>query len=73
VLTPLVQKQIDDRAARDGMTVEAAKIALLSEKQPSAEFVTPAQLAALVIFLCSEAGSQIRGVAWNMDGGWTAQ
>jgi 3-hydroxybutyrate dehydrogenase len=73
VLTPLVQKQIDDRAAREGTTVEAAKIALLSEKQPSAEFVTPAQLAALVIFLCSEAGSQIRGVAWNMDGGWTAQ
>lgn len=73
VLTPLVQKQIDDRAARDGVPVETAKIALLSEKQPSAEFVTPSQLAALVVFLCSEAGSQIRGVAWNMDGGWTAQ
>jgi 3-hydroxybutyrate dehydrogenase len=73
VLTPLVQKQIDDRAARDGVSVEAAKHALLSEKQPSAEFVTPAQLGALVVFFCSEAGSQVRGVAWNMDGGWTAQ
>ena len=73
VLTPLVQKQIDDRAAKDNVSVEAAKIALLSEKQPSADFVTPTQLAALVLFLVGEAGAQVRGVAWNMDGGWTAQ
>ena len=73
VLTPLVQKQVDDRAAREGVSNDLAKKALLSEKQPSGEFVTPDQLAALAVFFCSPAASQIRGVAWNMDGGWVAQ
>jgi 3-hydroxybutyrate dehydrogenase len=73
VLTPLVQRQIDDRAARDKSSNEAAKKALLAEKQPSLEFVTTEQLGALALFLCSDAGSQVRGVAWNVDGGWYAQ
>ena len=73
VLTPLVQKQIDARAEREGETQEVAKKALLSEKQPSLEFVTPEQLAGLAVFLCSPAADQVRGVAWNMDGGWVAQ
>jgi 3-hydroxybutyrate dehydrogenase len=73
VLTPLVQKQIDDRAAREGKSVEQAKRELLGEKQPSIEFVTPAQLGAMAVFLCSDAASQIRGVAYNVDGGWAAQ
>jgi 3-hydroxybutyrate dehydrogenase len=73
VLTPLVQKQIDDRAAREGKSLEQAKHDLLGEKQPSIEFVTPAQLGALAVFLCSDAASQIRGVAYNVDGGWAAQ
>jgi 3-hydroxybutyrate dehydrogenase len=73
VLTPLVQKQVDDRAAKEGLSNEAAKKALLAEKQPSGEFVTPEELGALAIFFCSPAGAQVRGVAWNMDGGWTAQ
>lgn len=73
VLTPLVQKQVDARAERDGLTNDQAKKALLSEKQPSGEFVTPEQLAALAVFFCSPAATQIRGVAWNMDGGWVAQ
>jgi 3-hydroxybutyrate dehydrogenase len=73
VLTPLVQKQVDDRAARDGLSNEQAKKALLSEKQPSGEFVTPEELGALAVFFCSPAADQVRGVAWNMDGGWAAQ
>ncbi|MBN9461142.1 MAG: 3-hydroxybutyrate dehydrogenase [Burkholderiales bacterium] len=73
VLTPLVQKQIDARAAQEGMTPEQARLALVSEKQPSQEFVTPEQLAELVVFLCSPAADQVRGAAWAMDGGWTAQ
>ncbi|MCG2584032.1 3-hydroxybutyrate dehydrogenase [Massilia sp. TS11] len=73
VLTPLVQKQVDARAAKDGTSIEAAKKALLSEKQPSGEFVTPEELGALAVFFCSPAGDQVRGVAWNMDGGWVAQ
>jgi len=73
VLTPLVQKQIDARADRDQLTGDAAKKALVGEKQPSQEFVTTEQLGALAVFLCSDAGVQVRGVAWNVDGGWCAQ
>ncbi|MES2106699.1 MAG: 3-hydroxybutyrate dehydrogenase [Pseudomonadota bacterium] len=73
VLTPLVQKQVDDRAARENISNDAAKKALLAEKQPSGEFVTPEQLGGLAVFFCSEAANQVRGVAWNMDGGWVAQ
>jgi 3-hydroxybutyrate dehydrogenase len=73
VLTPLVQKQIDDRARNEGIPVEKAKVELLSEKQPSLEFVTPEQLGALAVHLCSDAASQIRGTALSVDGGWTAQ
>ncbi|MEI7446706.1 MAG: 3-hydroxybutyrate dehydrogenase [Burkholderiales bacterium] len=73
VLTPLVQKQIDARIAERGMTPEAARESLLGEKQPSKAFVTPEQLGGLAVFLCSSAGEQVRGAAWAMDGGWTAQ
>jgi 3-hydroxybutyrate dehydrogenase len=73
VLTPLVQRQIDDRAAREGIPVEQAKLELLGEKQPSLEFVTPEQLAGLAVFLCSPASDQLRGQAIAMDGAWTAQ
>jgi 3-hydroxybutyrate dehydrogenase len=73
VLTPLVQKQIDARAEKEGIAVERAKIDLLSEKQPSREFATPAQIGALAVFLCSAAAAQIRGVALPIDGAWTAQ
>jgi 3-hydroxybutyrate dehydrogenase len=73
VLTPLVQKQVDARAQNEGVSGEEAKKRLLLEKQPSGEFVTPEQLAGLAVFLCSPAADQVRGVAWNMDGGWVAQ
>jgi len=46
---------------------------LLAEKQPSLEFVTPSQLGELVLFLCSDAAIQVRGAAWNVDGGWLAR
>ncbi len=73
VLTPLVQKQVDARAAQENISIETAKKNLVAEKQPSGEFVTPEQLGALAVFLCSDAASQVRGAAWNMDGGWVAQ
>jgi 3-hydroxybutyrate dehydrogenase len=73
VLTPLVQKQIDDRAARDGISVDDARVALLGEKQPSLQFTTTEQLGELTVFLCSAAADNVRGVAWAVDGGWTAQ
>ena len=73
VLTPLVQKQVDARAARDNLSQDEAKKSLLMEKQPSLQFVTTEQLAGLALFFCSPAADQVRGVAWNMDGGWFAQ
>jgi len=73
VLTPLVQKQVDARAAQDGVDNAEATRRLLGEKQPSLAFTSPEQLGALAVFLCSEAGVNVRGQAWAMDGGWTAQ
>ena len=73
VLTPLVQQQIDARAQKEGITVEQAKKNLLGEKQPSLQFTTPEQLGDLAVFLCSAGADNVRGVAWAVDGGWTAQ
>ena len=73
VLTPLVQKQIDDRARREGIDVAQANTELLREKQPSLQFTTPEQLGELAVFLCTPAADNVRGVAWAVDGGWTAQ
>ncbi len=73
VLTPLVQKQIDAKAAAQGISVAAASKQLLAEKEPSLQFTTPEELGELAVFFCSAAGNNIRGVAWNMDGGWVAQ
>ena len=73
VLTPLVQQQIDARAAQQKLDQDQAKMSLLGDKQPSMQFVTADQLAALAVFLCSSAADEVRGVAWNVDGGWYAQ
>ena len=73
VLTPLVQKQIDDLARRDKLSEAEAKRRLLAEKQPSGDFVTTEQIGALALYLCSDAAAQIRGAALSIDGGWTAQ
>ena len=73
VLTPLVQKQIDDRAAQQGISVQQAQENLLREKEPSLQFTTPQQLGQMAVFLCSPAADNMRGIAWSNDGGWTAQ
>ncbi|MDH4061236.1 MAG: 3-hydroxybutyrate dehydrogenase [Aquincola sp.] len=73
VLTPLVQKQVDARAAADGVSDAEAKRRLLAEKQPSLQFTTTAQLGELAVFLCTPAADNIRGAAFNVDGGWAAQ
>jgi 3-hydroxybutyrate dehydrogenase len=73
VLTPLVQKQVDAKAAALSIGNEAAVKQLLGEKEPSLQFTTPEELGALAVFFCSPAGNNVRGVAWNMDGGWAAQ
>jgi 3-hydroxybutyrate dehydrogenase len=73
VLTPLVQKQIDDRAKASGKAVREEEIALLSEKQPMHQFSKPESIGALTVFLCSEAAATITGSAYSIDGGWVAQ
>jgi 3-hydroxybutyrate dehydrogenase len=73
VLTPLVQKQVDARAKNLNISDDEAKRQLLSEKEPSMQFTTPDELGELALFFCSPAGKNVTGVAWNMDGGWTAQ
>jgi 3-hydroxybutyrate dehydrogenase len=73
VLTPLVQKQVDAKAASLGLSNEEATKLLLGEKEPSMQFTTPEELGELAVFFCSPAANNVRGVAWNMDGGWAAQ
>lgn len=73
VLTPLVQKQIDARAKEQGISSEQAAKNLISEKQPQLQFTRPEQIAALAVFLASDAASNMQGTQLVSDGGWTAQ
>ncbi len=72
VRTPLVQRQIDALASREGLDDEAAVKALIGARQPSGRFVTIEQIAALTLFMCSDAAEEVRGVAWTIDGATTA-
>lgn len=73
VLTPLVQKQIDDRAKASGKPVREEEIRLLSEKQPMHQFTKPENIGALAVFLSSDGAASITGSAYSIDGGWVAQ
>ena len=73
VLTPLVQKQVDAKAAEFKISNDDAKKMLLGEKQPSGQFTTPEELGDLAVYLCSPSARNVQGVAWQVDGGWTAQ
>jgi 3-hydroxybutyrate dehydrogenase len=73
VLTPLVQKQIEDRAKASGKSVREEEIALLAEKQPMHQFSKPESIGALTVFLSSDAAATITGSAYSIDGGWVAQ
>lgn len=71
--TPLIQAQIEQRANNMGVSIEEGGRSLLTEKQPSEQFVTTDQLGALTRFLCTDAASQITGAQLPVDGGWTAR
>lgn len=73
VLTPLVEKQVEDKAKQEGKDTETAKHDLVDEKQPTHHFVNPDDIAALALFLCGEHSSSITGSAITIDGGWTAE
>jgi 3-hydroxybutyrate dehydrogenase len=72
VKTPLVEKQIPDTAKARGMTEEEVIEKVILAAQPTKQFVTVEQIAALAVFLCSENAAQITGAAHQIDGGWVA-
>ncbi|MBB3017527.1 3-hydroxybutyrate dehydrogenase [Microvirga lupini] len=73
VWTPLVERQIPDTMKARGLTKEQVINDVLLEAQPTKQFVTVDQVAALAVFLCSDAASQMSGANLSMDGGWTAK
>ncbi len=73
VLTDLVKKQIEANAQEKNLSFEQAEYNLLFEKQPSLKFVMPEHIGEMVLFLCSEAASQIKGSTLSIDGGWVAR
>ena len=73
VLTPLVQRQLEDHAKQEGTDVATQKHRFLTDKQAMAEFSTPEQMGALAVFLCSEGAKTITGAPISIDGGWVAQ
>lgn len=73
VLTPLVQKQIDDLSRRHGITPEKAMRDYILAPQPTKQFVRIEEIAAMAVYLASPAAAQINGAALSIDGGWTAK
>ncbi|MBB4155380.1 3-hydroxybutyrate dehydrogenase [Sphingomonas jinjuensis] len=72
VWTPLVEAQIPDTMASRGLTREQVMNDVLLAAQPTKEFVTPEQVAALALFLCRDEAASMTGANLSMDGGWTA-
>ena len=73
VHTPLVQKQIEDRAREAGVSLEEAARNIILAQQPTKEFVTVEQIAAMALFLAGEGAAQVNGASFSIDGGWTAR
>ena len=72
VWTPLVEAQIPDTMKTRGLTREQVMNDVLLAAQPTKRFVTPEEVAALVVFLCRDEAASITGANLNVDGGWTA-
>ena len=72
VWTPLVEHQIPETMKARNLTKEQVIKDVLLAAQPTKEFVTSDQVAALALFLCSDDAAQITGSNYSIDGGWTA-
>ncbi len=73
VRTPLVERQLEARAAETGISADEAGRRFLAEKQPMGQFTTPDQIGAMAVFLCSDAARTMTGTPLSIDGGWVAQ
>ncbi|OBH04207.1 MULTISPECIES: 3-hydroxybutyrate dehydrogenase [unclassified Mycobacterium] len=73
VMTPLVAKQVEARAAATGKPFDEAKQEFVAEKQPMSRYTTPEDIGALAVFLAGDAAATITGASYSIDGGWTAQ
>ncbi|MGZ8998790.1 MAG: 3-hydroxybutyrate dehydrogenase [Allosphingosinicella sp.] len=73
VWTTLVENQIPDTMKARGLTREQVMNDVLLAAQPTKQFVTVDQVAALALFLCRDEAAAITGANLSMDGGWTAQ
>jgi len=73
VMTPLVEKQLADQARVHNMSQEQVKRQIMLAQQPTKQFITTAEVAALALYLCSDMARSITGAAIAIDGGWTAQ
>jgi 3-hydroxybutyrate dehydrogenase len=73
VWTPLVESQIPDTMKARGLTRDQVINDVLLDSQPTKQFVTPEQVAALAVFLCRDEAQQITGSNYSIDGGWTAE
>jgi 3-hydroxybutyrate dehydrogenase len=73
VLTPLVERQLLDRAEQTGSGMEVEMQRLLADKQPMTKFTTPESIGAMAVFLCTDEAATITGATLSVDGGWTAQ
>ncbi len=73
VLTPLVEKQIEDNAKKAGISVDEAKEKLLEAKEPTMQFSTPEQIGGLIVYLCSDSAANMTGASLSHDGGWTVE
>ena len=73
VWTPLVERQIPDTAKARGLTEEQVINDVLLHAQPTKKFVQIEEVAALAMFLASDAAASVTGTIIPVDGGWTAQ
>ncbi|EHI48669.1 putative dehydrogenase [SAR116 cluster alpha proteobacterium HIMB100] len=73
VLTPLVDQQVRTHAEKTGLPYDEAGAAMVSEKHPSGQFMTPEQIADMALFLARDEARNITGSSFSLDGGWTAQ
>jgi len=73
VMTPIVEKQIDDQAKVHGVPRENVIRDVILAPQPTKQFVKVDDVAALALYLAGDAAAQVNGASLSIDGGWTAR